>query len=252
MSENNPYESLKRMKELLDAGVLTQEEFNNEKAKILGDNKYSSLSEEQRTHLKKVEALRDAGILNEKEYEEQKRALFSPNPSHTIEPESKSSGIKQTISERKSDALEHKKKSSALWIILGAVACIVIVLIAIGGAGGNSGGYDGLLSDPYSTVDYYINYNDNYWREGNTVYYTEQQDEYGVAGILGNIFRNPSTEFGQMFSGAVREGGLNALIQEDYQLFQAIAENGLNFKIVLGGEVAFVYSSEEIRMKMSY
>lgn len=54
MSENNPYESLKRMKELLDAGVLTQEEFNNEKAKILGDNNDSSLSEEQRIHLKKL------------------------------------------------------------------------------------------------------------------------------------------------------------------------------------------------------
>ena len=251
MSENIPYEFLKRIKELLDAGILTQEEFNKEKAKILGNTEDAHLTDEQKARLKKIEALKEAGILTVEEYEEQKRAILSHR--RTYQANSNSSGAQQTTTVCYSPSPAPKKKNSTLWIILGVVACVLVVLLALGGGSGDySGGYDGIMSNPYSTVDYYINNNDNYWREGNTVYYTEQQDEYGVAGILGNIFRNPSTEFGQMFSGAVREGGLNVLIQEDYQLFQAIAKNGLDFKIVWGGKVAFVYSSEEIRMKMSY
>ena len=169
MAQVEKYEALKRLKDLLEKGVLTQDEFNKEKAKILGN---SVLTDEQKAQLKKIEALKEAGILTQEEYEAQKRAISSSNrPNETFGTTAHNATRPNPV--RSSVSSEPKKKNNTVWIILGAVACIVIVLIAIGGgSGGYSGGYDGLMSDPYSTVDYYINYNDNYWREGNTVYYT--------------------------------------------------------------------------------
>ncbi len=248
MEKYDEYEALKRLKELLDAGILSQKEFNNEKAKILG----SSLTEEQKAHLKKIEALKDAGILTEEEYKEQKRAAQSQRPT-PIENKSNLGNTRQHAMAG-TPPKAPKKKSGAVWIILGAVACVFVALLALGGGSGDySSGYDGIMSNPYSAIDNYIDYNnDCYRRVGNTVYYSEQQDDIGAAGILGSVLRNPSTEFGQMFSGAVRETALSTLIQQDYQLFQAIAQNGLNFIIMWYGQEVFVYSPEEIKMKMSY
>ena len=248
MEKYDEYEALKKLKNLLDAGILSQEEFNDEKAKVLG----TALTEEQKVLLNKLEALKDAGILTEEEYMEQKRAAQSQSPT-TIESKS-NLGSSRQHDKASTSAKAPKKKSGTVWIILGAVACVFVLLLALGGGSGDySGGYDGLMSNPYSAVDNYIDYNnDCYRREGNTVYYSEQQDDYGAAGILGSVLRNPSTEFGQMFSGAVRESALSTLIQQDYQMFQAIAQNGLNFIILWYGQEVFFYSPEEIKMKMSY
>lgn len=256
MSEINPYESLKRMKELLDAGILTQEEFNKEKAKILGDSVNPGITDEQRSKLKKIESLRDAGVLNEKEFEEQKKALLSPPPQKT-KSESHSHGFNPSPS----ISARPKQKSGALWIVLGVVAAIVVIALVLGS---NSGDYSGAsygLLNSYSEVDNYLDYNyDTSYREGDTVYYRDIEDIPGLE-IIGGVIKNPellSILFGQdgadiggFISGGIRESVLRYLIREDYRLLQLTASNGLNLCYSLNDVKLFVYTPDEIRGKLS-
>lgn len=259
MEINDKYEVLKRLKHLLDTGVLTPDEFNKEKAKVLGDSTSSSLTEEQRVQLKKIEALKEAGILTEKEFEEQKRAILSPKPESPADSTSQDS--KQAYAADYSSSAP-KKTNLTLWIILGVVASIVLIAIIAGSNYGEySNGPNGLLSNPYSEIDEYIDsYSDRFYREGNTVYYRPYQDYFPEDELIGSIIQNPDalspfgdviTDVGKIVSGSLREQVLTSLINEDYSMIRFIAECGLNLCYKFAEKDIFFYTPEELKMKMS-
>lgn len=258
MSESNPYDSLKRMKDLLDAGILTQEEFNKEKAKILGNNEDSNLTDEQKAHLRKLDALKDAGILTVEEYEEQKRGIFSHKNTYQ---ENTTYGARQTASENNSPSHTPKKTNSILWVILGVVAGIVLIVLILGGNSGDySGGVNGFMSNPYSEIDNYIDsYSDSYYREGNTVYYQGYQDYFSGDELLGSVLQNPdalsifgetASDIGKIVSGSLREEVLSELISEDFGLLQLIANNGLTLCFRYADKNLYYYTPDEIKRRL--
>ena len=258
MSEINQYDSLKRMKDLLDAGILTQEEFNKEKAKILGNNEDSNLTDEQKAHLRKLDALKDAGILTVEEYEEQKRAILSHRNTYQENTASFEARQAATVNYRPSPT--PKRKNPTLWIILGAVASFVVIVLILGS---NSGDYsnevNGFYSNPYSEIDNYIDGYDRCYRDGNTVYYKDYQDYFPGDELLGNVLQNPdalsifgetATDIGKMISGSVREEVLSYLIREDYGLIQLIVQSGLTLCYTYAGKNLFFYTPEEIKRRL--
>lgn len=259
MSEINQYDSLKRLKDLLDAGILTQEEFNKEKAKILGNTENAHLTDEQKARLKKIEALKEAGILTVEEYEEQKRAILSNR--HTYQANSTSSGAQQTTTVSYSPLPAPKKKNSTLWIILGVVASIVVIVLILGSNSDDySNGVNGFYSNPYSEIDNYIDsYSDSYYREGNTVYYRDYQDYFAGDELLGSVLQNPdalsifgetASDIGKIVSGSLREEVLSKLIREDFGLIQLIANNGLTLCFKYADKNLYYYTPDEIKRRL--
>lgn len=259
MSENNPYDSLKRLKDLLDAGILTQEEFNKEKAKILGNKEDSNLADEQKAHLRKIEALKEAGILTVEEYEEQKRTIFSHK--HTYQENTASFEARQAATVNYRPSPTPKKKNPTLWIILGVVASIVLIVLILGGNSGDySGGVNGFMSNPYSEIDNYIDsYSDSYYRDGNTVYYQGYQDYFAGDELLGGVLQNPdalsifgetASDIGKFVSGSLREEVLSELISEDFGLLQLIANNGLTLCFRYADKDLYYYTPDEIKRRL--
>ena len=70
-SKADMIKELKSLKELLDAGVLTQSEFDEQKAHLLGGE--AEMSKE----LKELKEMLDAGLLTQGEYDEQKKHLMT-------------------------------------------------------------------------------------------------------------------------------------------------------------------------------
>jgi hypothetical protein len=66
-------EKLAKLKSLLDAGVISREEFDGQKTAVLGGSPATHEPEE----LRKLRSLREAGALTEEEYEAQKRRILA-------------------------------------------------------------------------------------------------------------------------------------------------------------------------------
>jgi hypothetical protein len=66
-------EKLAKLKALLDAGVISREEFDGQKTAILGGSPASAEPEE----LRKLRSLFESGALTEEEYEAQKRRILA-------------------------------------------------------------------------------------------------------------------------------------------------------------------------------
>lgn len=221
------------------------------------------MTDEQIKALIQLKDLKEQGILSQEEFEKEKAEILQASAAPKQQP---------AASTKEEPAFNYlplqtrpKKKNSTLWIILGAVAAvIVIVAIALGSSSGDysgSGSY-GILSNRYDEIDTYLEYNyDGSYREGNTVYYREFEDIPGLE-IIGGVIRNPdvlallfgddAAAWGGFVSGGLRESALRYLIQEDYTLMQLIAANNLSLSYSLNDTQLFVYSAEEIKAKMNY
>ena len=114
------------------------------------------------------------------------------------------------------------------------------------------------MGNPYSAIDDYVDNTMYYERKGNAVYYYDWEDLPGE-GIIGSVLQNPNSldifgdgasEIGRSISGAFREEALSSCMKEDYALFQLISSNNLSFYYVWNGKQLYVYSPEEIRMKL--
>lgn len=253
MEHEDKYNALKRLKYLLDSGVLSQEEFNQEKAKILGDSNHPEMSAEQKAKLNRLKDLRDKGILSEEEYKEQVRVLFSPNQDKSKKEQS-TNEIQQPVKSAAKSSSRPKKKRH-LWIIA-VIALIVIALIYGGGLGESS------YTD-YSQIDNYIEFNsDRYSRIGNTVYYHTYQDTSPEQAIVGSLLRNPNalsllgdvgddlSGLGNIVSDSYRDNVLNTLIFEDQELLELIAKKGLTLKYMWGTTEVYSFSPLDIKIKM--
>ena len=227
MLQEEHISKLSKLKELLDAGILTEKEFEEQKRTILSHgrtNQENTTSYEARQTTSSYRASQTASDNN--------------LPSHTP-----------------------KKKNSTLWIILGVVACVVLFVIILEGTSGDySDGVNGFMSNSYSEIDNYINsYSDCYYREGNTVYYQGYQDYSAGEELLGSLLQNPDvlsifgesvTDIGKMVSGTFREEVLSELISEDFGLIQLIANNGLTLCFKYADNNLYYYTPDEIKRRL--
>ncbi|MGA2078778.1 MAG: SHOCT domain-containing protein [Terriglobia bacterium] len=69
----DPADKLKKLKALLDSGVISGEDFESQKAVILGSFRISG----EPAELQKLKALLDAGVLSEQEYNLQKQRFLA-------------------------------------------------------------------------------------------------------------------------------------------------------------------------------
>ena len=69
----DPADKLKKLKALLDSGVISSEDFESQKAVILGSFRISG----EPAELQKLKALLDAGVLSEQEYNLQKQRFLA-------------------------------------------------------------------------------------------------------------------------------------------------------------------------------
>ncbi|MDE6535813.1 MAG: SHOCT domain-containing protein [Muribaculaceae bacterium] len=111
-------EALFGLKELLDANILTQQEFEDEKAKVLAGK---SVSMQKMNELKEMKKLLDAGIINQSDFEAQKSLTLSTAvnvPTAIVESSTE-------------DSTESDKKwsDSQTWLYVGAITIVVVLLI---------------------------------------------------------------------------------------------------------------------------
>lgn len=76
-SAGDAIEKLAKLKSLLDAGVISKEEFEGQKAAILGSSPASSPTTAEPEELRKLKSLFDAGALTQEEYEAQRRRILA-------------------------------------------------------------------------------------------------------------------------------------------------------------------------------
>jgi len=72
--ETDVLDKLERLKNLLDTGAITRDEFETQKKKIIGKPQMTGTPEEE---LKRLKQLFDSGAITKTEYEEQKKQILS-------------------------------------------------------------------------------------------------------------------------------------------------------------------------------
>ena len=213
MLQEEQIKHLRELKELLDSGVLSEEEFAREKAKVLSGTEYSGTSYSSKKEEKKTDP------------------VYS----------------KQASSEKK------KKKSKTVWIVLGCLAGFLVLISLLGDlfSGDSYDSYD--RYEEIDTFIATLGYNSemDIQRIGDTVYsnYTGETDSSMelVLGFLSGLqYGNSSyneTAYQNARKGFITAGRKNPTKTAFYQ---CMARNQINYVYQIHGREVFSYTWDEL------
>lgn len=216
MLQEEQIEQLRKLKELLDSGILSEEEFAREKAKVISSTGFSGTSYSSRREEKKTD------------------------PVYT----------KPANSEKK------KKKSKTVWIVLGCLAGFLVLIALLGSlfSDGSYDSYNRYeeIDNFIATLGY--NSEMDIKRVGDTVYsnYTGEKDSSMdmlmgyLSGRQYGMYAN--SNYDDSFYQNARQGFLTAGRgnQTKTAFYQCMARNQINYVYQIHGQNVFSYTWDEL------
>lgn len=213
MLQEGQIEHLRKLKELLDSGILSEEEFAREKAKVFSGSMNNGTSYSSKTKDKRIDS----------EY------------------------TKSASGEKK------KKKSKTVWIVLGCLAGLLVLITILGGLFSNISydSYD--RYEEIDTFIATLGYNSemDIQRIGDTVYsnYTGETDSSMelVLGFLSGL-QYGNSSYNETAYQSAREGFLTSGRgnQTKTAFYQCMARNQINYVYQIHGQNVFSYTWDEL------
>ena len=213
MLKEEQIEHLRKLKELLDSGILSEEEFAREKAKVFSGSEYSGTSYSSRTEDKRADSVY----------------------------------TKPASSEKK------KKKSKTVWIVLGCLAGLLVLITLLGNlfSDGSYDSYN--RYEEIDTFIATLGYNSemDIQRIGDTVYsnYTGETDSSTelVLGFLSGL-QYGNSSYNETAYQSARQGFITAGKKNPTKtaFYQCMARNQINYVYQIHGRDVFSYSWDEL------